>query len=154
MVCTGNICRSPTADGVMRHVVEQAGLAGRVEVDSAGTSSYHVGEEPDTRAQQHARKRGYDLSPLRARQVRRDDFTRFDLILAMDGSHMDVLRQRCPADEQHRLFMFMDFASQRRGAEVPDPYYGGAAGFEEVLDMVEDACAGLLAHVDTALKSR
>ncbi len=145
-VCTGNICRSPTADGVLRKLVADAGLAHAIEVDSAGTYDYHVGEAPDRRAQQHARKRGYDLSALVARQIHPADFSRFDLILAMDNSHMAVLRRHCPADELPRLQMFMSFARRHRIDEVPDPYYGGAEGFEQVLDMVEDACAAILEH--------
>ncbi|WP_155845303.1 low molecular weight protein-tyrosine-phosphatase [Chitinilyticum aquatile] len=153
-VCTGNICRSPTADGVMRHLVRDAGLEHCIEVDSAGTYDYHVGEAPDRRAQQHARKRGYDLSFLRAREVSHADFARFDLILAMDNSHMAVLQRRCPADQQHRLRMFMDFAGMEHEREVPDPYYGGADGFEQVLDMVEAACNGILEHARTMLTAR
>ena len=144
MVCTGNICRSPTAEGVLRHLARDAGLA--IEVDSAGTHGYHVGEAPDRRACAHAARRGYDLSTQRARQVRAEDFERFDLVLAMDRGHQDLLLRRCPPEHRHKVRMFMDFAG-REGEEVPDPYYGGAEGFEAVLDRVEAASRGLLAHV-------
>ncbi|MCB5195053.1 low molecular weight protein-tyrosine-phosphatase [Deefgea salmonis] len=144
MVCTGNICRSPTADGVLRHQVLAQHLAGHIEVDSAGTQSYHVGEAPDRRAQKHALRRGYDLSALRARQVSAMDFAEYDLILAMDNSHLAYLKQHCPAAHQHKLRLFMSFATQSSEREVPDPYYGGDAGFELVLDLIEDACDGIL----------
>ncbi|GAA5786565.1 low molecular weight protein-tyrosine-phosphatase [Chitiniphilus shinanonensis] len=150
-VCTGNICRSPTADGVMRHLVRDAGLADRVEVDSAGTHDYHVGEAPDRRAQAHASKRGYDLRSLRAREVTSADFARFDLILAMDEGHLALLRRRCPEPYQNRLKLFLDFATHFNEREVPDPYYGGPQGFEHVLDLVEDGCEGLLTHIRTEL---
>jgi len=143
-VCTGNICRSPTADGVFRHLVREAGLEAKVRVDSAGTHDYHAGEPPDERAQLHALRRGYDLSALRARQVMRGDFERFDLVLAMDRGHLRVLQRLAPPEHRHKLRLFMEFAATRRRDEVPDPYYGGAGGFEEVLDMVEDAARGLL----------
>jgi protein-tyrosine phosphatase len=143
-VCTGNICRSPTADGVFRHLVREAGLEAKVRVDSAGTHDYHAGEPPDERAQLHALRRGYDLSALRARQVARGDFERFDLVLAMDRGHLRALQRLAPPEHRHKLRLFMEFAATRRRDEVPDPYYGGAGGFEEVLDMVEDAARGLL----------
>ena len=148
MVCTGNICRSPTAEGVLRHLAREAGLP--IEVDSAGTHDYHVGDAPDRRACAHAAKRGYDLSSLRARQVTADDFQAFDLLLAMDRGHRELLLRRCPAEHRHKVRMFMDFAG-RDGEEVPDPYYGGAEGFEGVLDRVEAACRGLLSHARTYL---
>lgn len=144
-VCMGNICRSPSAEGVMRHKLAKAGLAGRVRVDSAGTSGHHAGEPPDVRALRHAAQRGYDLAPLRARQVRAEDFHRFDLILAMDGDNLAWLCDRAPVDGRAELGLLMAHglvhASKR---EVPDPYYGSAAGFEHVLDLLEDACDGLL----------
>ena len=146
MVCTGNICRSPTAEGVLRAALERAGLEGRCEVDSAGTHDYHVGDPPDRRAVAHARRRGYDLSSLRARQVADADFEAFDLILAMDAGHLAQLAARCPEGQRHKLRMFLEFAGVR-GADVPDPYYGGADGFERVLDMAEAAAQGLLDHV-------
>jgi protein-tyrosine phosphatase len=150
-VCTGNICRSPTADGVLRRLVKDAGLEARVRVDSAGTHDYHVGEPPDERAQQHARRRSYDLGALRARQVLAGDFEAFDLILAMDRGHLRILRRLAPPEHRHKLRLFMEFASAREVDEVPDPYYGGAAGFERVLDMVEDAARGILEDLRTRI---
>ena len=153
LVCTGNICRSPTADGVLRQLVREAGLEALVRVDSAGTHGYHVGEAPDPRAQEHARQRGYDLSPLRARQVEQGDFERFDLILAMDRGHLMLLRRLAPPDQRHKLRLFMEFARSWDLAEVPDPYYGGDAGFEQVLDMIEAGSRGVLAELRAALKA-
>jgi protein-tyrosine phosphatase len=135
-VCTGNICRSPTAEGVLRKLAAQMGIA--VHVESAGTHDYHVGQPPDRRALRHARQRGYDLSAQRARQLRKRDFEEFDLIVAMDRGHLEVLRAHCPAQHRAKLRMLVS------GHDVPDPYYGGAEGFEQVLDMVEAACLGLL----------
>jgi protein-tyrosine phosphatase len=135
-VCTGNICRSPTAEGVLRHLAARMGVP--IEVQSAGTHDYHVGKPPDERAQHHAKGRGYDLSAQRARQVRKRDFETFDVIVAMDRGHMRVLQQNCPPEHRGKLRMLVD------GHDVPDPYYGGAEGFEQVLDMVEAACLGLL----------
>ncbi|HSC79942.1 MAG TPA: low molecular weight protein-tyrosine-phosphatase [Chitinolyticbacter sp.] len=152
MVCTGNICRSPTADGVMRHLVEAAGLTGEIEVDSVGTHDYHVGEAPDRRAQAHAQRRGYDLSRLRAREVCADDYRHFDLILAMDEGHYSILQRRCPAEHRHKVRLFLEFATRHGEREVPDPYYGGPEGFEHVLDLVEDGCAGVLQLAREQLK--
>lgn len=146
-VCMGNICRSPTAEGVFRAHVERAGLAGQVEADSAGTHGYHVGAAPDPRAQAAARRRGYDLSRLRARRVTASDFRRFDLILAMDRDNLALLREACPEPEHHRLRLFLDFAREADEDEVPDPYYGGPEDFERVLDLVEDAAAGLIEEI-------
>ena len=154
MVCMGNICRSPTAEGVLRHRVEQAGLADRVRIDSAGTHDYHVGSPPDERSSHHASLRGYDLTAQRARQVRPADFERFDLILAMDNGHMELLQEDCPAQHRHKLRRMMDFAPPGLAEEVADPYYGGTQGFETVLDHIEAACDGLLRHVESALSSR
>ena len=137
-VCTGNICRSPTAAGVFAHFVRAAGLEESIQVESAGTHDYHVGDPPDARAQKHALQRGYDLSTLRARQVRKRDFGEFDLVVAMDRGHLQILRGNCPAEHQGKLRMLI------KGRDVPDPYYGGAEGFEQVLDMVETACLALL----------
>lgn len=145
-VCTGNICRSPTAEGVMHALVKQAGLAHAYEIDSAGTEGWHAGEAPDRRSQRHARRRGYDLRDLRARRVEPADFARFDWVLALDAGHLATLQSRCSAPLRGRLRLLMDFADGPRGREVPDPYYGGAEGFEEVLDLVEEACRGLLAQ--------
>jgi protein-tyrosine phosphatase len=147
MVCTGNICRSPTAHGVLRHKLRHAGLR-TVAVDSAGTHGYHTSEPPDPRAIAAAARRGYDLSDLQARPLVDEDLVRFDWILAMDQSHMNWLHKRLPASEAERAGLFM--ASARRFAgvqEVPDPYYGGPAGFERVLDLVEDACDGLVTRL-------
>lgn len=143
-VCTGNICRSPTAEGVFKALADRAGL--RTEADSAGTHDYHVGSAPDRRATAHARRRGYDLSGLRARQVTQADFEAFDLVLAMDRSHLRTMEGLCPPAYRHKLRLFLEFAGQP-GADVPDPYYGGAEGFERVLDMVEAASRGLVDHV-------
>lgn len=151
-VCTGNICRSPTAHGVLLARLEQAGLAGRVQVDSAGTHGYHTGEPPDERSQAHAARRGYDLSGLRARPVMAEDFEQYDLILAMDGGHLELLTERCPPALRPRLQRFTAWCTQHQTRDVPDPYYGGPQGFEHVLDLVEDGCAGLLAHVRTQLR--
>ncbi len=146
-VCLGNICRSPTAEGVMRALVEREGLAHAIEVDSAGTADYHVDEAPDPRTVEHARRRGYDLSPLRGRQVERRDFEHFDLILAMDRANRANLLKVCPPERRDRVRMMLEFASASGRDEVPDPYYGGPEGFDHVLDLVEDACAGVLAHL-------
>ncbi|KVM77390.1 phosphotyrosine protein phosphatase [Burkholderia ubonensis] len=143
-VCLGNICRSPTAEGVMRHQVEAAGLADRIDVDSAGTGDWHVGEPPDVRAQAAARTRGYDLSALRARQVGAADFERFDLLLAMDEANLAELRRRCPVQHRDKVRLLMEFAPGATASEVADPYFGGAQGFEQVLDQCEAACRGLL----------
>ena len=145
MVCMGNICRSPTAHGVLEKMVADAGLAQHIKVDSAGTHGYHVGEPPDGRAQQHAARRGYDLSAQRARRLVARDFEEFDLVLVMDAANEAHARPLCPPGQHHRLRRLTDFCSATGAREVPDPYYGGAAGFEQVLDIVEDACRGLLA---------
>ncbi|MDR8729850.1 low molecular weight protein-tyrosine-phosphatase [Burkholderia pseudomultivorans] len=150
-VCLGNICRSPTAEGVMRHQVEAAGLAGGIDVDSAGTGDWHVGEPPDTRAQAAARLRGYDLSALRARQVSAADFERFDLLLAMDEANLAELRRRCPPQHRDKVRLLMEFAPGAAETEVADPYFGGAQGFEQVLDQVERACEGLLQTLRTRI---
>ncbi|MHB1373636.1 MAG: low molecular weight protein-tyrosine-phosphatase [Thauera sp.] len=147
-VCTGNICRSPTAEGVARHFIETGGLGGRVEVDSAGTQGYHAGEAPDPRTQKAAKLRGYDLSSLRARKIELRDFQEFDLLLAMDRGHLEAMRRLCPPVYQPRLAMFMQFdGSGRFDDEVPDPYYGGPRGFDLVLDMCEHGVRGLLETV-------
>lgn len=129
----------------MRAKLAAAGLAGQVEVDSAGTHAYHVGEPPDERSQAHALRRGYDLSAQRARQLVADDFTRFDIVLGMDADNLSRAAKLCPPGERHRLKLLLDYAPQTGKRHVPDPYYGGDAGFEEVLDLVEAACDGLIA---------
>lgn len=139
IVCTGNICRSPTAEGVLKAKAAARGFAGWLRVDSAGTHDYHVGEPPDPRAVRHAAARGYDLSILRARQVVPGDFRAFDHVLAMDRSHLAILRSLAPPAARSRLGLFLEASAAWRGEDVPDPYYGSAAGFERVLDMVEEA---------------
>lgn len=150
-VCMGNICRSPTAEGVFRRMVTDAGLDGRVLIDSAGTHGYHVGEPPDRRAQRHAQARGYDLSSLRARVVAEDDFSRFDLLLAMDADNLALLEAQCPAELRERCRLFLSFAPDAPTTSVPDPYYGSGRDFDRVLDLVESAGAGLLRHVQEQL---
>lgn len=150
----GNICRSPTAEGVFRHLVAQAGLQDRIHIDSAGTHDYHVGSPPDERSAHHALRRGYDLSKQRARQVGPRDFERFDLLLAMDHENLALLEEDCPPAHRHKLRRLMEFAPAGLGEVVADPYYGGDRGFETVLDHVEAACGGLLAHVRAELSSR
>ena len=145
--CTGNICRSPTAEGVFARKIAEAGLSSRILADSAGTHGYHVGEPPDARTQLAARKRGYDLSALRARRVARDDFGRFDLVLAMDGENRAFLARLCPPSSGHKLKLMMEFARDQRVLDVPDPYYGGPDKFDLVLDMLEDAAEGLLQSI-------
>jgi protein-tyrosine phosphatase len=144
-VCMGNICRSPAAEGVTRALLARRGLADRVVLDSAGTHDYHVGAPPDRRMQQAAARRGYDLSGLRARHVDDADFARFDLLLAMDRDNLRGLMQRCPLPHRGKLRLFLEFAADAPVDEVPDPYYGGADGFEHVLDLVEAAADGLIA---------
>ena len=143
-VCTGNICRSPTAEGVARHYIACAGLADSIEVDSAGTHGYHAGEPPDPRASKAAKKRGYDLSGLRARKLEIVDFQHFDQLLAMDAGHLELMRRACPAVYHPKLGLFMCYARNYELDEVPDPYYGGEKGFEVVLDYCEDAVQGLI----------
>jgi protein-tyrosine phosphatase len=143
-VCTGNICRSPTAEGVARALAAERGLADCVEVDSAGTHGYHVGDPPDPRSVEAARRRGVDLSPLRARTVAPGDFDRFDLIVALDRGHLDLLERRCPPERRDRLSLLMSFAAGLGVKDVPDPYYEGAAAFERTPDVIEAAGAGLL----------
>lgn len=142
-VCMGNICRSPTAEGVFRHYVQEAGLTSQIWVDSAGTHAYHVNEPPDRRARAAAERRGISLEKIRARRVRGDDFEKFDYVIAMDQDNYALLIERA-ADEHHdKIRLFLDFAVGEE-SEVPDPYYGGTAGFERVLDLIEDASRGLL----------
>jgi len=146
-VCMGNICRSPTAHGVFRELVQREGLHELIEIDSAGTHAYHVGKGPDERAQATARTRGIDLSDLRARQVAAEDFEHYDYVIAMDQENYISLSRQCPEQLVERIYMFMDFAPQMRTREVPDPYYGGAQGFERVFDLVDAAAAGLLEEI-------
>jgi protein-tyrosine phosphatase len=146
-VCMGNICRSPTAHGVFRALVEKEGMSHGVEIDSAGTHAYHVGNSPDKRAQATAQRRGVDLSDLLARRVEPEDFEVFDYVLAMDQDNYMSLSEICPDQHVDKIYMFMDFASHMRTREVPDPYYGGPAGFDRVFDLVEAASEGLLAEI-------
>ena len=149
--CTGNICRSPTAEGIFIRKVSEAGLAERILIDSAGTHGYHVGKPPDSRTQIVARARGYDLSGLRARRFERDDFNRFDLVLAMDDDNRAFLSRLCPPPDDSKLKLMMEYARSYTAHEVPDPYDGGPEDFERVLDMLEDATEGLL---ETILSER
>jgi protein-tyrosine phosphatase len=144
LVCMGNICRSPTAEGVLRKYLQDNMLAEFVEVDSAGTHGYHVGEAPDSRTQRAAAARGYNLSQLRARKVAAQDIDYFDLILAMDRSNLDNLRRMAPPEAHKRLRLFMEYARNFDDDEVPDPYYGLGHAFDLVLDMIEDGAQGLV----------
>jgi protein-tyrosine phosphatase len=146
-VCLGNICRSPTAEAVFRAVAAREAPDLQFEIDSAGTAGYHIGAPPDSRTRQAALRRGYDMSALRARVVEPQDFTRFDLILAMDRQNLETLQRRAPVAARDRIRLFLEFAPDADVTEVPDPYYGGANGFEQVLDLVEAAAYGLLQHV-------
>lgn len=143
-VCLGNICRSPSAEGVLRHALATQAPHLQIEIDSAGTHDYHTGSAPDRRAIEAARRRGIDLSSLRARSVSAEDFVHYDLILAMDEQNLSELQQRAPAPLRGRIRLVMDYAPAATSRNVPDPYYGGAAGFEEVLDLLEEAAAGVL----------
>jgi protein-tyrosine phosphatase len=151
-VCTGNICRSPTAEGVFRKHVRDAGLEHLVTADSAGTHGYHVGEPPDSRSQSAARQRGYDLSPLRARQVTKQDFATFDYVIAMDRGHQAILTRLAPPQGAHKVRLMMSYASGSGYEEVPDPYYGGPDGFALVLDLLEGASQGLLQAITRDLE--
>jgi protein-tyrosine phosphatase len=148
-VCLGNICRSPTAEIVFRQLAAREAPDLTVEVDSAGTAGYHIGDPPDRRTNAAALRRGYDMSALRARVVEPQDFTRFDLILAMDRENLKVLQQRAPPTARERIRLFLEFAPEADTSEIPDPYYGGPNGFEHVLDLVEAAARGLLQHVQS-----
>lgn len=151
-VCMGNICRSPMAEGVFRHAVTQAGLLERVQIDSAGTHGYHAGEPPDRRAQQAAKSRGYDLAGIRARQLEREDFARFDWIFAMDQANMRTLVEMRPRDYTGHLGLYLDLVPDVGTREMPDPYYGGPEGFERVLDLTERATPALLAKLTRAMR--
>lgn len=142
-VCMGNICRSPTAEGVFRHFVEKEGLAGMIEVDSAGTHAYHTNEPADRRARAAAERRGYSLDGIRARRVDVSDFQRFDYIIAMDRDNLAALKSQSDGEHKSKLCLFLEFSGGPED-EVPDPYYGGASGFERALDLVEVASRGLL----------
>lgn len=148
-VCMGNICRSPTAEGVFRALVRAANRDGDFEIDSAGTHAYHVGEPPDERSQAVALERGIDLSHQRARRVHPADFDDFDYVLAMDRENLRLMRDQCPAVREDRLRLLLEFGPESGRLDVPDPYYGGPTGFDDVFDLVENACAGLLAEIDS-----
>lgn len=146
-LCMGNICRSPTAHGVFRQMVSAARLDTMIHISSAGTHNYHPGKPPDPRSQQTAAARGYDLSDLRARQVNEVDFMRHDLLLAMDWDNLALAEQACPPEMRYKLRRLTEFCRQHDAAVVPDPYFGGEDGFAQVLDLIEDACCGLLDHI-------
>jgi protein-tyrosine phosphatase len=148
-VCMGNICRSPTAEGVFRKLLADRAPELDVEVDSAGTHGYHDGSPPDPRACRAAERRGVDLKPLRARRVDSRDFEHFELLLAMDEQNREFLLEICPPEYRSRIRLFLEFAPHLERREVPDPYYGGSTGFEHVLDLVEEAAAGLIEHLRT-----
>ncbi len=143
-VCLGNICRSPTADGIMQNLIKQHGLQKKLYSDSAGTAAYHVGELPDSRTRQHAANNGISLEHLRARQVNHNDFSEFNLILAMDNANYIELLQRCPPELSDKIKMLLDYHPSLKGQDVPDPYYGGSQGFKDVFDMCEAACKQLI----------
>ncbi len=146
-VCTGNICRSPSAHGVFRDMVEAETLGNKIRVESAGTQSYHVGNPPDPRSAYTALKRGYDLSDLRAQQLKKSDFEEFDYLLAMDEGHFNIMQAACPKEHLEKVILFLTFSPDCKETGVPDPYYGGDHGFEHVLDLVESSCQGLLHHI-------
>jgi protein-tyrosine phosphatase len=153
-VCMGNICRSPTAEGVFTKLVKDKKLARYFSIDSAGTHAYHIGDAPDLRSQKVALERGVDISHLRGRKVVFGDFEDFDFILAMDDKNYDNLIKACPTHYQHKVRYFLSFAPQLNRLDVPDPYYGGAQGFEKVLDMVEIASEGFLKHLHDTRRIR
>ena len=146
-VCTGNICRSPTAEGVLRHKAAEAGLGEALVIDSAGLAHYHIGDPPDARAQRQAASKGYDLSDQRCRAVAPDDFERFDLLLGMDHGHVRGLGRQAPADRAERVRLFLDYAPGLEGRDVPDPYYGGMEDYALALDLIERGVEGLLASL-------
>ncbi|VAW44336.1 Low molecular weight protein tyrosine phosphatase [hydrothermal vent metagenome] len=146
-VCLGNICRSPTAHGIFRHLVKSEGLEELIEIDSAGTAAFHIGKSPDTRSTRVAKERGIDMSDLRARQVDLGDFYQYDYVLAMDEANFFNLKEMALPEHYDRIKLFLEFASDYDEIEVPDPYYGGAQGFDHVFDLVESASRGLLQHI-------
>ncbi|MDG2376298.1 MAG: low molecular weight phosphotyrosine protein phosphatase [Woeseiaceae bacterium] len=150
-VCMGNICRSPTAEGVFRQLVDDAGLGGRVHADSAGTHAYHTGNSPDHRAAEAAERRGYSLAGMHARRVNSMDFETFDFIVAMDDENLMNLRDMAEPEHHNKIQLFLEFSESAELREVPDPYYGGSSGFERVLDLVENASQALLASVKEKL---
>jgi len=151
-VCMGNICRSPTAEGVFRHIIQNKGFDW-IKTDSAGTHAYHIGEPPDSRSQQTALSRGINLSDLRARKAVSQDFDSFDYVIAMDNDNYRNLESICPNKHINKLHLFLDFSKEYNESEVPDPYYGGAKGFEHVFDLVESASYGLITDIQNKTKS-
>jgi protein-tyrosine phosphatase len=153
-ICLGNICRSPAAEGIMRQMVEERALSNDIIVDSAGIGSWHVGEMPDPRMRKHAARRGYDLSPLRARQFRSDDFQKFDYIIVMDEeNYHDVMERGGVYADARKVLRMKDYFIRYKGQQsVPDPYYGGAEGFERALNLIEDGCVGLLKALVNKIK--
>ena len=146
-VCLGNICRSPTGEGVFQDLVKRNNLNGQITIDSAGTAGYHIGEPPDPRAQAAAKLRGIDLSDQRARRIELEDFKKFDYLLAMDSDNHTNLMRICPPGCEHKVHLLLDFAESTKGQDVPDPYYVGGEGFEVVLDLIENASTGLLEEI-------
>ena len=146
-VCLGNICRSPTAEGVFRDLVRRKKLADRIQTDSAGTSGWHIGAPPDPRSQAEAKRHGVNISDLRSRKVGESDYTCFDYIIAMDRENLDDLKEGCPVYNTARLHLFTEFADHAEGPDVPDPYYGGSTGFTKVYDLIVDCSEGLLRHI-------
>ena len=153
-VCMGNICRSPLAEGVFRQRLTMRACDAQIEIDSAGTHGYHVGAPPDERAQAAATRRGVDVSSLAARSVIADDFDRFDYILAMDKENLEYLHDKAGKKSHARIQLFLDYSAINKGADVPDPYYGGPIGFERVLDLIDEATEGLLDEVIDATTKR
>ena len=148
-VCLGNICRSPTGEGVFKSLVEREGLSNSISIDSAGTAAYHIGESPDQRSQAAAKRRGINLDGQRARRVKALDFQEFDYLLAMDADNHANLMRMCPAGSEHKVHLMLDFGEGTEGQDVPDPYYVGGDGFEIVLDLIENASNGLLHDIRT-----
>ena len=146
-VCTGNICRSPTADGIFKAMVAKAGVGDTIEVDSCGLSGYHAGEQADPRSREMAASRGYDLSLIRSRNINSSDYSEFDYILAMDEGHLADMQKQSPAQYHDKLELFLDYHPDHKGQSVPDPYYGGANGFKSVVDMIEETSGALLTHI-------
>jgi protein-tyrosine phosphatase len=146
-VCLGNICRSPMAEGAFRRAAAEEGVLDHFEIDSAGLGDWHVGQAPDDRAQKAAGQRGIDISGQSARQISREDFSRFDLLLAMDGSNYDELAELAPRNARHKIRRFLDFAPHAGAKDVPDPFFGEAEGFDQALDLIEEAARGLLAEL-------
>ena len=151
-VCTGNICRSPTAEGVFRAMVERERLGHRITADSCGTHDYHVGDPPDPRAIRHALRRGYDIGGLRARMLDPDDFERFDLLLALDRGHERILKRQAPPVAKDKVRLFMSYVPELRLTDVPDPYYEEPEAFDHALDLIERACARLLEEIKPGLR--